>query len=155
MPADLSQMCLRVLIHFSLMIILTFVGCPREARFPSFFRTRFTHQTALGTAHRASRGVGAWQSPVGSAGVLSLLDWTHPCARLVCICNFGSSTSIEVLCLSNVLQLRVGMPFGHIWNVLKHRLDTFGMCPNSPRTTHLEASLVIPCNVCNACRALT
>ncbi len=77
-PADLRQFSLRVFIHFLFERILAFVGGPREARVPSFARMRFAHQTALRAAHRASRGVRAWQTRFKSAGIWLLRIWIHP-----------------------------------------------------------------------------
>ena len=70
-PADLRQFSLRVFIRFLFERILAFVGGPREARGPSFARMRFAHQTALRAAHRASRGVRAWQTRFKSADILA------------------------------------------------------------------------------------
>ena len=63
--------------------ILAFVGGPREARVPSFARMRFAHQTALRAAHRASRGVRAWQTRISSAVMLTLRIWKHLIYRLM------------------------------------------------------------------------
>jgi len=38
---------------------------------------RFAHQTALRAAHRASRGVRAWQTRMSSAVMLTLRIWKH------------------------------------------------------------------------------
>ena len=77
-PADLRQFNLRVFIRFLFERILAFVGGPREARVPSFARMRFAHQTALRAAHRASRGVRAWQTRFKCAGIWLLHAWMHP-----------------------------------------------------------------------------
>ena len=81
--AYLRQFSLRVSIRLLFERILAFVGGPREARVPSFAWMRFAHQTALRAAHRASRGVRAWQTRVNSACILPLRIWMHPSGCLM------------------------------------------------------------------------
>ena len=76
--------------------ILAFVGGPREARVPSFARMRFAHQTALRAAHRASRGVRAWQTRISSAVMLPLRIWMHLSYRLMLHGQEGQAEQAQV-----------------------------------------------------------
>ena len=95
-PADLRQFSLRVSIRFLFERILAFVGGPREARVPSFARMRFAHQTALRAAHRASRGVRAWQTRISSAVMYPLRIWMHLSYRLMLHGQEGQAEQAQV-----------------------------------------------------------